>query len=526
MEKIDIIIIGSGIAAMQLVQHLSRQFHVMVLTKSSKYNSNSYLAQGGVAAALSKNDDYNLHYDDTLEAGCHFHNNKEVLELVKSAPDLILELKKSGVIFDSNENGEILLGKEGAHSRNRIVHIQGDATGKYIMEYFLNNLPENVEIKEHEFVYEIITDSQSNMCIGVKTKNAENQIHQYFAPHVVLAVGGIGGLYSYSSNASSITGDGIALAYHAGAELTDMEFIQFHPTLLYVNGMTHGLISEAVRGEGAILVNEDHERIMIGKHPYLELAPRHIVAEQIYDQLQKGKSVYLDISMIEQFMEKFPTISALCEKNGVSIAKGMIPVAPGCHFLMGGIVIDSVGKTTINGLYAIGEAACSGVHGANRLASNSLLEGLYFGRKLAYYLNETFHTFREIYFDQVMVSVEQQVIELPTKTEIQTRMMECAGIIRTNEKLTACLRWLEQFKLNSINLDTVSTKQIEIIFMLLTSKQIVKSALLRTESRGGHLRKDFPKGDETWKRQHIIQTKNQTYVRGYPNEFTQIAVHA
>ncbi|MEK5390596.1 L-aspartate oxidase [Margalitia sp. FSL K6-0131] len=526
MEKIDIIIVGSGIAAMQLVQHLSQQFHVMVLTKSSKYNSNSYLAQGGIAAALSNNDDYRLHYEDTLEAGCHFHNNKEVLELVKSAPDLIQELKKSGVTFDLNNKGEILLGKEGAHCRNRIVHIRGDATGKYIMEYFLNNMPGNVEIKEHEFVYEIIIDHQSNRCIGVKTKNAENQIQQYFAPHVVVAVGGIGGLYPYSSNASSITGDGVALAYRAGAELTDMEFIQFHPTLLYVNGTTHGLISEAVRGEGAILVNEDKERIMLGKHPYLELAPRHVVAEQIYDQLQKGKNVYLDISMIEHFMEKFPTISALCEKNGVSIAKGMIPVAPGCHFLMGGIVIDSVGKTTINGLYAIGEAACSGVHGANRLASNSLLEGLFFGRKLAYYLNETFHPFQEISFDQVKVNMEQQVLELPSKKEIQTRMMEYAGIIRTKEKLTAFLRWLEQFKINSISLDAVSITQIEIIFMLLTAKQIVKSALLRTESRGGHIRKDFPNEDETWKRQHIIQTKNKTFVRGYPNEFTQITVHA
>ncbi|MGV3467082.1 MAG: L-aspartate oxidase [Heyndrickxia sp.] len=526
MKKIDIIIVGSGIAAMQLVQHLSQQFHVMVLTKSSKYNSNSYLAQGGVAAALSDNDHYLLHYEDTLEAGCYFHNKKEVLELVKSAPNLILELKKAGVSFDVDEHDELDLGKEGAHSRNRIAHIKGDATGKYIMEHFLNCIPPNVEIKEREFVYEVIIDHKTHNCIGVKTKNSKNQIQEYIASHVVLAVGGVGGLYPYSSNASSITGDGVALAYNAGAELTDMEFIQFHPTLLYVNGATHGLISEAVRGEGAKLINEDNERIMLGKHPYLELAPRHVVAEQIYKQIQKGKKVYLDITMIEHFSEKFPTITALCERHGVQLANGRIPVAPGCHFLMGGIVIDSVGKTTVNGLYAIGETACSGVHGANRLASNSLLEGLYFGRKLASYLNATGPSLKEINYSPQKQGTEKQVLELPTKILVQRKMMECAGIVRTKEKLTSFLQWIEQFETNTFDLDVISVNQIEIIFMLLTAKQIVNSALLRTESRGGHIRKDFPNEEESWRELHIIQSKYQTIVRGNQYEFTEIAIHA
>ncbi|MBS4173683.1 L-aspartate oxidase [Bacillus sp. FJAT-49736] len=526
MEKIDILIVGSGIAALQLAHHLSKQFHVMIITKSTKWNSNSYLAQGGVAAALSYDDHFQLHYKDTLEAGCYFHNNREVLQLVKSAPELIFELQQSGFTFDMNEKGEVCLGKEGAHSRKRIVHSGGDATGKNLMDYFFMNMPSNVKITENEFVYEIILDPQSNRCIGVKTKTPENQIRRYYSRHVVLAVGGVGGLYPYSSNASSITGDGIALAFNAGAEIADMEFIQFHPTLLYVNGKTYGLISEAVRGEGAILMNDSNEKIMEGIHPSLDLAPRHVVAEQIFMQLQSGKKVYLDITMIEHFKEKFPTITALCEKNGVSIAEGKIPVAPGCHFLMGGIVIDSLARTTVEGLYAVGETACSGVHGANRLASNSLLEGLYFGRKLANYFNNLTDSVTKISYPVENPITEQQSIKLPAKEEIQEKMMECAGIMRTGDKLLEFYQWLEQYETNLIHFNELSMKETEIIFMLITAKTIVKSALLRKESRGGHIRKDFPNKEESMQEQHIIQTMNQIFIRRYQNEYHQIAVHA
>ena len=224
--------------------------------------------------------------------------------------------------------------------------------------------------------------------MGVKVKDHKGRNQSVIADHVVIATGGIGQIYSFTSSAATVTGDGIALAFRAGAELTDMEFVQFHPTLLYANGKGVGLVSEAVRGQGARLVTEDGTYIMEGVHPYKDLAPRHVVSQTIYQNMKKGKSVYLDITSIQNFEAQFPTVTSICKEHGIDLHVGKLPVVPGCHFLNGGIRTDLNGQTSISGLYAIGEAACTGVHGANRLASNSLLEGLYFGDKLAEYINE------------------------------------------------------------------------------------------------------------------------------------------
>ena len=282
--------------------------------------------------------------------------------------------------------GHVKLGLEGAHSEKRIVHGGGDSTGKTVIDFLKNHI-NHVTIMENTIVYDLMISQ--NRCIGVKGKGKDGNDVQILADHVVIATGGLGQIYSFTSSAETVAGDGIALAYRAGAELADMEFVQFHPTLLSAGGKGVGLVSEAVRGEGARLVTEDGTYFMEGVHPYKDLAPRHVVSQTIYNKLKEGHTVYLDISSLKDFESHFPTVSSICKENGIDIKTGMLPVVPGCHFLMGGIRTDLNGQTNIPGLYAIGEVACTGVHGANRLASNSLLEGLFFGNRLASFINQS-----------------------------------------------------------------------------------------------------------------------------------------
>lgn len=335
MTKDDVIIIGSGIAALQLATQLNNQLNVRILTKGKLRTANSYLAQGGIAAAIGTNDHPSKHTVDTLEAG-RFHNDQEVVrEIINAAPTLIRNMSLEGDVFDKNPNGELFLGMEGAHSEKRIVHGGGDATGKNMMEHLITKLQANVIIEEDVFAYELILNSDQTTCIGVKAKQADDTIKSFYGSHIIIASGGCGQLFTYTSNAETVCGDGIAMAYLAGAEIVDMEFIQFHPTLLYVNGETKGLISEAVRGEGAILITDDETPIMTGIHPMKDLAPRHVVSQRIYEFLRNGKQVYLDIRNIKDFTKRFPSITTICVENGIRIEDGKIPVAPGSHFLMG-----------------------------------------------------------------------------------------------------------------------------------------------------------------------------------------------
>ncbi|WP_318617423.1 L-aspartate oxidase [Sporosarcina sp. YIM B06819] len=527
MKTYTCIIVGSGIAAMQLAHHLNSQCSVLVITKSLKQASNSYRAQGGIAAAVGNGDKPAFHYEDTIRAGCDFHNHQEVRLLVEKGPELIQQLTVSGLDFDQDDTGQIALGMEGAHGRKRIVHCGGDATGKHIMDHLLSSLTSNIEVVENRFVYELIVHPVSKKCIGIKAKDADGNNEIYFADHVVLAMGGVGGLFSFSSNDPSVTGDGVALAYRAGAELMDMEFIQFHPTLLYLNGKTAGLVSEAVRGEGGRLVDETGRSVMAGKHLLEDLAPRHIVAKELFQQRMAGKDVYLDISMIDHFEDKFPTITALCQANGLSLEKQRIPVAPGCHFLMGGIVVDAVGQTSIEGLYAIGETASTGVHGANRLASNSLLEGLYYGQQLASHLNERLVA-NEIKCDMDFAPTTPWVTvpSLPDKQELREKMMTYAGIIRTSSDLEQLANWLHQYNQWEMPLDEWDTDTIQRLFMLQTAKLITTAAQLRTESRGAHNREDFPEENQRWGHIHIVQSKKGIEMRERQHEYHQIEIYA
>jgi L-aspartate oxidase len=499
----DVLIVGSGVAALQLATFLNKNVNVRILTKSKVRNANSYLAQGGIAAAIGKQDHPSKHFMDTLKAG-RFHNNVEsVRKIVDEAPALIREIFKNGPVFDRDSNGEMLLGMEGAHSEKRIVHSGGDATGKNVVEYLISQLKDNVQLEEEVFAYGLIV--KDNRCIGVKTKKPNGEIHIYYGNYIVLATGGCGQLYTYTSNADTVTGDGIAMAYLAGAEVADMEFNQFHPTLLYSNGETKGLVSEAVRGEGGILVTEDGTPIMEGVHPLKDLAPRHVVSQKIYEFVSKGIGIYLDIHSIPNFSERFPSITEICKENGVDLSMGRIPVVPGSHFLMGGIKTDLIGRTTVDGLFAIGEASCTGLHGANRLASNSLLEGLYQGKMLSEWLNQA--RMKPLAVEPIKLpnKISMKQGNLPEKSILQHEMMGHVGIVRNKELLKEQKNWLAQFKVNEIEeLDAYSINDIERIFMVMVAELITVSALKRTESRGGHYRSDYPEEDDrNWLHQTI-----------------------
>ncbi|WP_147534809.1 L-aspartate oxidase [Bacillus marasmi] len=506
MNKADVIVIGSGIAALQLAHHISADKNVRILTKSSVKASNSSLAQGGIAASIGADDHVTLHSKDTMEAG-RFHNNEEVvIKITEEAPLLIQELHEAGCPFDQDSSGKLKLGMEGAHSHYRIVHSGGDATGKNVIDFLVDTLPKNTSIIENMFAYELLINDM-NQCIGVKVKDEAGNIHCYYADHTVIATGGCSYVYSLSAGSPNVTGDGIAMAYLAGAEITDMEFIQFHPTMLIKNGEVKGLISEAVRGQGAKLVTNRGELIMEGVHPLKDLAPRHVVSQTIYDYIHNGEEIFLDISSIDNFEAKFPTITDICLTSGINPKDGLIPVAPGSHFLMGGIKVDLHGQTNIHGLYAIGEAACTGLHGANRLASNSLLEGLSFGKRLAEYINATLPVPNNEKTVLEIGAKNSSPVVVPDFKQLRERMMEYVGIVRTEQTLAQQKAWLEgYFRLDQVfpSFDKCTTAEIQSILASVIALLITDAALKRTESRGGHFRADYPMENKYWQNNHIV----------------------
>ncbi|MFH0347025.1 L-aspartate oxidase [Bacillus vallismortis] len=508
MSKKTVVVIGSGAAALSLASAFPPSYEVTVITKKSAKNSNSVYAQGGIAAAYAKSDSIQAHLEDTLYAGCGHNDLAIAADVLHDGKIMIQNLLESEFPFDRNEQGDVCLGREGAHSYNRIFHAGGDATGRLLVEYLLKQINSKIELIEHETAADLLMEN--GRCIGVMTKDSQGRTKVRHADEVVLAAGGCGSLFLHHTNDPSVTGDGLSLAYRAGAELTDLEFTQFHPTLLVKNGVSYGLVSEAVRGEGGCLVDERDRRVMAGRHPLGDLAPRDIVSRIIHEEMTKGNRVFIDCSAISDFEARFPTITAICEKAGVDIQSGKIPVAPGMHFLMGGVFVNRWGETTVPGLYAIGETSCTGLHGANRLASNSLLEALVFGKRTAEHIMQ-----KPVYNSQYQSSSETGVYEVPNTEvyELKRRMTSHMSILREKGSLIELSIWLHTLPFQKVNVKDITIPQLELSHLWQTAKLITFSALLREESRGAHFRTDFPQADERWQGRQIVHTKKGTKIR-------------
>jgi L-aspartate oxidase len=532
----NVIVVGSGLSALLTADYLSEHMNVIIFTKSSRHDNNSFLAQGGVACAIAHTDSWQLHYGDTLSAGC-FHNDEEAVEvLTRLGPIQLQTFIDKGMQFDKDRQGEFSLGMEGAHSKRRILHAGGDQTGKELMEWLQTKLSSKVLMVEHETVIKLLV--KNSTCCGVQTYNQHGERTDYTASHVILATGGAGALYPYTSNNESITGMALSLAYQAGAALTDLEFMQFHPTMLSVNGKSVGLISEAVRGEGAFLENSRGERFMEKQHPMQDLAPRDVVSRAIFHELEKGKEVYLNIEKVSRFEERFPAITKLCEKNGIVLKNKRIPVVPGAHFFMGGIQTTIQGKTTLRGLYAVGEAACNGVHGANRLASNSLLETMVFSKTLADHLlaEKNINITAPLQFDQKDLvnndRLQHRAVPLPSKSHVQQMMMKHAGIVRNEEGLQTLKEWLEVYRPYWKAIDRLTAvlnlEEIETVHMLHLGYLITQSAIQRQESRGAHYRSDFPVSIDAWRQVRIKQQEEQIdyWRERKKDEFNSVARNA
>lgn len=500
------LVIGSGIAGLYTALQLSQSGPVILITKSVLSESNTTYAQGGIAAAISNHDSPELHYEDTIMAGAGLCVSEAVSILVHEGPNRVKHLIDMGVPFDRSEQNEIALTREAAHSRRRILHADGDATGREISRSLIQRA-QTANIRFYENHYALALVKHEGKCCGVIT--IQNGEYQFFlAAAVILCSGGFGQIYGKTTNPKIATGDGMALAFNAGAVLKDLEFVQFHPTALHLPPAPPFLISESVRGEGAILLNQKGVRFMPDYHRLAELAPRDIVARAIFTEIEKnnGGCVYLDLSKIESSTIKgrFPNIYSKCFSYGLDITSKPIPVAPAAHYVMGGVGVDLLGRTNLAGLYAAGEVSNTGVHGANRLASNSLLEGLVFGGRIADYLKQTPVIIPdpnqrfEIHYPKLYTDYETIDSDLAELHQITGHYL---GIVREKEGLSQAIKLLELKPKSNRNFE-LNPAYFELQSMYLLAKLIAKAALTRTESRGGHYRADFPKPKAKW-RKHI-----------------------
>jgi L-aspartate oxidase len=505
----DVVVIGSGVAGLTTALNLrSYGISVLLVTKARIDEGSTKWAQGGIAAALGPGDTPEQHKKDTLAAGAGLCDIKAVDVLVSEGPEAVRKLIAQGAVFDKSETGEIALTREGGHLRNRILHAGGDATGAEISRALLVAVrdDEGIEIIEHAVALDALKSSSGRVCgvtLHVIGAGSRDGVGKALARAVVVATGGLGQVYSQTTNPAVSTGDGVALAIRAGAKVADVEFVQFHPTVLWRDLANRGqqpLISEAMRGEGAILLNNKNEQFMVGKHPQADLAPRDVVAIEIFNQMQiSGQPhVWLDATKIKEFANRFPTIYASCIKSGIDPTKERIPVAPASHYASGGVLVDLNGKSSVDGLYICGESACTGAHGANRLASNSLLEGLVFGARIAAALAKDLPAQQQPVEDVKSILLDPKIL-LP----LQIAMSEGAGVLRSEASLTKTLQTLEELSKLISNDPRIEAWEATNLHLLATV--IVKSALQRTESRGSHRRSDYSQTQSDWVRRIIQQ---------------------
>ena len=501
--KADVIVIGSGVAGLTTALNLrASNLSVLLVTKARIDEGSTKWAQGGIAAALGPGDTPDQHQKDTLIAGAGLCDLSAVDVLVTEGPEAVSKLIARGAVFDKSDTGEIALTREGGHLRNRILHAGGDATGAEVSRALLAAVQEDngIEVIENALAIDVLKGKSGRVCgitLHVIGEGSRDGVGRALARAVVIATGGLGQVYAQTTNPSVSTGDGVALSLRAGAEIADVEFIQFHPTVLWRDESLGGqqpLISEAVRGEGAFLVNDKGERFMQGKHPQADLAPRDIVAIEIFKQMKERNTphVWLDATGIKDFAERFPTIYSSCLANGINPTKQLIPVSPASHYASGGVLVDLVGRTTVAGLYACGETACTGAHGANRLASNSLLEGLVFGTRISADIAQNMPEQEE----PAIETGNDFLLDPAIKLTLQLAMSQGAGVMRSKNSLSETLLTLQQLGSHESHDPCIEAWEVSNLYLLAIA--IVRSALERTESRGSHWRSDFPDPSDEW----------------------------
>lgn len=532
--KTDILVLGSGIAGLSFALKASRYAKVLIVTKKEKAESNTNYAQGGVASVMSKDDNFELHIKDTMDCGAGLSHLDAVKQIVEEGPALINELIEIGTDF-SKFKGKLDLGQEGGHSRKRIVHSH-DLTGREIERALLNKITHNKNIKliEHHTAIELITEHHfkkqknraSKNCFGVYVfDEIKKKIYSIIADITVICTGGIGQVYLHTTNPEIATGDGIAMAYRSGCEIGNMEFVQFHPTSLYERNRENKaqafLISEALRGAGGVLRTKDGKTFMEKYDSRKSLAPRDIVARAIDYEMKKhgDEFVYLDLTHIPErtIKQKFPYIFRKCLENGINISKNYIPVVPAAHYICGGIVSDLNGRTSMNNLYVLGESAMTGVHGANRLASNSLLEALVYADTAskdckktlpkAKKKNSKFKLNIPEWDDYGTINTEEWILISQNKNEIKQTMSNYVGIVRSDLRLHRALRRItlikneieEFYKKTKISRELIELRNLSLIAFL-----IIKSALLRKESRGLHYNTNYPRTKNKYKKDTLI----------------------
>ncbi|MEW6410098.1 MAG: L-aspartate oxidase [Nitrospirota bacterium] len=508
VETTDFLVIGSGVAGLRAAIELAKAGNVLVITKDKATESSTEYAQGGVAVALSDEDEVGIHYEDTIKAGDGLCDERAVRILVEEGPARILELISWGAEFDK-EGSRLAFTREAAHSKRRILHAHGDATGRELERVLLKKVRSFPNISKYEYAYTIDLIVRDGICRGaLLLKEAGRELVAINSKAVVLATGGCGQIFARTTNPPVATGDGMAIAYRAGATLTDMEFVQFHPTTLYHPSAPQFLLSEAMRGEGAVLRNTYGERFMPDYHLSAELAPRDIVSRAIVSEMvrTKSKNVYLDLTHLDKdfVRRRFPRIYSTCLRFDIDITDDQIPVCPSAHYMMGGIKTDIDGTTDIKGLFAAGEVACTGVHGANRLASNSLLEGIVYGTLAGvsaadYGSNikiqgvippsyETMESCSDLDIDKIRASLRRL-------------LWERVGIIRCEKSLNEAREKINRWK-GVLDCNFFSRRELEVKNMVTVAMLITESAFLREGSVGAHYRSDFPEKGDNWQR-HI-----------------------
>ena len=510
----DVLIIGGGLAGLRAANAVSSSNSLMIVTKDQLQQSNSNYAQGGIAGVMHPEDNFENHIQDTLTAGGSLCDQDIVDMVIKEAPARIRELMQWGTNFDRN-SGELSLGREGGHSHHRILHALGDSTGKEIIRAMIQwtRKLRNVSILENTFTLDLLTEH--GIWRGALIRQ-NNEMIMVWAKQTILCTGGAGQLYRESTNPSVATADGHALAYRAGAELSDMEFMQFHPTVLYIAGSSRNLITEAMRGEGAYLVDNNGHRFMNEYDQRGELAPRDVVSQAIVSQMEKKRHpcVYLDLAHLNAsyVTGRFPGIARTCEKFGINITSDRIPVRPGAHYMIGGVTVDAQGRTTLPGLWAAGEVSASGLHGANRLASNSLLESLVFGAHAGKGASDAASQMQDHYeayqISNPNIASTNEIMDLPDITNsLKSLMWRFVGVRRRADTLKEALETIDRWRRYVLPAQFTSLQGWELQNMLTVARIMVDAAFQREESRGVHLRTDFPGLDHNWDR-HLRISKS------------------